>query len=60
MLSGTEALVRVMVEGAAEDQVNDLAGRIALAVEEAAAAGESAATGPSAAADAARAGRHGA
>ena len=32
-LSGTEALVRVMVEGAAEEQVNDLAGRIALAVE---------------------------
>ena len=59
-LSGTEALVRVMVEGAAEDQVNDLAGRIALAVEEAAAADEPAATGPSAAADAARAGRHGA
>ena len=37
-LSGTEALVRVMVEGAAEDQVNDLAGRIALAVERAAGA----------------------
>ena len=34
-LSGTEAMVRVMVEGAAEDQVNDLAGRIALAVERA-------------------------
>ena len=34
-LSGTEALVRVMVEGAAEDQVNELAGRIALAVESA-------------------------
>ena len=34
-LSGTEALVRIMVEGAAEDQVNDLAGRIALAVERA-------------------------
>ena len=32
-LSGTEALVRIMVEGAAEDQVNDLAGRIAMAVE---------------------------
>ena len=32
-LSGTEALVRVMVEGAAEGQVNELAGRIALAVE---------------------------
>ena len=37
-LSGTEAMVRVMVEGAAEDQVNDLAGRIALAVEQAAGA----------------------
>lgn len=37
-LSGTEAVVRVMVEGAAADQVNDLAGRIALAVEEAAGA----------------------
>ena len=58
--SGTEALVRIMVEGAAEDQVNDLAGRIALAVEEAAAAGEPAATGPSTAADAAEAGPHGA
>ena len=34
-LSGTEALVRVMVEGVAEEQVNDLAGRIALAVERA-------------------------
>ena len=34
-LSGTEALVRVMVEGAAEDQVNEIAGRIALAVESA-------------------------
>ena len=34
-LSGTEALVRVMVEGAAEEQVNNLAGRIALAVERA-------------------------
>ena len=34
-LSGTEAMVRVMVEGAAEDQVNDIAGRIALAVERA-------------------------
>ena len=34
-LSGTEALVRVMVEGAVEEQVNDIAGRIALAVERA-------------------------
>ena len=34
-LSGTEALVRVMVEGTAEEQVNELAGRIALAVERA-------------------------
>ncbi len=33
-LSGTEAMVRVMVEGVAEDQVNDLAGRIAHAVEQ--------------------------
>ena len=39
-LSGTEALVRVMVEGAAEDQVNDLACRIALAVERAAGASD--------------------
>ena len=31
--SGTEPLVRVMVEGADEGQVSDLAGRIALAVE---------------------------
>ena len=34
-LSGTEALVRVMVEGATEEQVSELAGRIALAVERA-------------------------
>ncbi len=33
-LSGTEAMARVMVEGTAEDQVNDLAGRIAHAVEQ--------------------------
>ena len=33
--SGTEAMVRVMVEGAAEEQVNDWAGRLALAVEQA-------------------------
>ena len=42
--SGTEALVRVMVEGAAEDQVNDLAGRIVLAVEQAVGADVPAAT----------------
>ena len=34
-LSGTEALVRVMVEGENEEQVSELAGRIALAVERA-------------------------
>jgi phosphomannomutase len=53
-LSGTEALVRVMVEGAAEEQVNDLAGRIALAVE--LAVGSADAGG----AQAVTAGRHGA
>lgn len=45
-LSGTEAMVRVMVEGAAEDQVNDLAGRIALAVEQAVGAPGSSAAPP--------------
>ena len=32
-LSGTESMVRVMVEGTTEEEVSDLAGRIALAVE---------------------------
>jgi phosphoglucosamine mutase len=47
-LSGTEALVRVMVEGAAEEQVNELAGRIALAVEHAASVADAVATPPAA------------
>ena len=45
-VSGTEALVRVMVEGAVADQVNDLAGRIALAVEQVAGAAGTGATQP--------------
>lgn len=45
-LSGTEAMVRVMVEGASEEQVSDLAGRIALAVEQAAGAAGPGATPP--------------
>jgi len=32
-VSGTESMVRVMVEGTTEEEVNELAGRIALAVE---------------------------
>ena len=47
-LSGTEALVRVMVEGAARDQVNDLTGRIALAVERAADAADGGGAQPAA------------
>ena len=54
-LSGTEALVRVMVEGIIADQVSDLARRIARAVEQAVATHDPGAAQPAAAVE-----RHGA
>lgn len=59
-LSGTEAVVRVMVEGAAADQVSDLAGRIAVAVDQVAAMADPAANEPAGSASAVTAERHGA